>query len=67
MEKNILILILCISFSIFGQTKESDFLTFIKAGIIMKTCQICAFDMFAEILKEIDNKIYFIWEERLYF
>jgi hypothetical protein len=26
-EKNILILILCISFSIFGQTKESDFLT----------------------------------------
>jgi hypothetical protein len=31
-EKNILILILCISFSIFGQTKESDFFNFYKGG-----------------------------------
>jgi hypothetical protein len=29
----------------------------------MKTCQICAFDMSAGDIKEIDNKIYFIWEE----
>jgi hypothetical protein len=57
-----------VSFSIFGQTKESDFFNFYKGGNNYKkpvkyVLLICP----QEILKEIDNKIYFIWQEKLLF
>jgi hypothetical protein len=65
-EKNI-VLILCISFSIFGQTKESDFFNFYKGGNNykkpVKYVLICP----QEILKEIDNKIYFLYRETFIF
>ena len=61
MKKIFWILILCTSFSIFGQTKESDFFNFYKGGNnYKKPVKYVFFDMSAgDIKKEIDNKIYF--------
>jgi hypothetical protein len=61
MKKIFWILILCISFSIFGQTKESDFFNFYKGGNnYKKPLKYVLFDISAgDTKKEIDNKIYF--------
>ena len=61
MKKIFCILILCISFSIFGQSKESDFFNFYKGGNkYKKPVKNVLFDSSAgDIKKEVDNKIYF--------
>lgn len=61
MKKIFCVLIFCISFSIFGQAKESDFFNFYKGGNnYNKPVKYVLFDMSAgDIKKEIDNKIYF--------
>lgn len=61
MRKIFWILILCISFSMFGQTKESDFFNFYKGGNnYKKPWKYVLFDISAgDTKKEIGNKIYF--------
>lgn len=61
MKKTFCVLIFCISFSIIGQTKESDFFNFYKGGNnYKKPVKYVLFDVSAgDIKKEIDNKIYF--------
>jgi hypothetical protein len=51
-----------------GQSKESDFFNFYKGGNNYKKPVKYVLLMFPqEILKEIDNKIYFIWQEKRLF
>jgi hypothetical protein len=61
MKKIFCVLILCISFSIFGQSKESDFFNFYKGGNkYKKPVKNVFFDSSAgDIKKEVDNKTYF--------
>jgi hypothetical protein len=61
MKKIFCLLILCVSFSIFGQTKESDFLNFYKGGNKnKKPVKYVLFDSsVGDIKKEVDNRTYF--------